>query len=46
MTNQNIERTRRSVARKLNPETISTSTLRSLLGYLVGMSIGRNRAHH
>jgi hypothetical protein len=36
MTNQNIERTRRSVARKLNPQTISTSTLvRSLLGYLL-----------
>ena len=36
MINQNIERTRRSVARKLDPEIISTSTLvRSLLGYLV-----------
>jgi hypothetical protein len=36
MTNQNIERTRRSVARKLNPQTISTSTpVRSLLGYLL-----------
>ena len=36
MINQNIERTRRNLARKLNPQTISTSTLvRSLLGYLL-----------
>jgi hypothetical protein len=36
MINQNIEGTRRSVARKLNPQMISTSTLvRSLLGYLL-----------
>ncbi len=36
MINQNVEWTRRSVARKLNPQTISTSTLvRSLLGYLL-----------
>jgi hypothetical protein len=36
MINQNIERTRRNAARKLDPHVISTSTLvRSLLGYLV-----------
>jgi hypothetical protein len=36
MINQNIERTRRSVVRKLNPEAVSTSTIiRSLLAYLL-----------
>lgn len=36
MINQNIERTRRSVTRKLHPRAISTSTVvRSLLGYLL-----------
>jgi hypothetical protein len=37
MQNENIERARRSVARKLSPDAISTSTVvQSLLAYLVG----------
>lgn len=37
MINQNIELTRRSAARKLHPDAISTSTpVRSLIGYFVG----------
>lgn len=36
MINQNVERTRRSVAHKLGPNVIRTSTVvRSLIGYLV-----------
>ena len=36
MINQNIERTRQGLARKLGPDTINTSTfVRSLLGYLL-----------
>ena len=37
MTNQNLETTRRSAARKLHPSVIGTSTfVRSLLGCLLG----------
>ena len=37
MTNQNVERARRSAARKLNPDAISTSTpMRALIAYLIG----------
>jgi hypothetical protein len=37
MINQNIEKTRRSLARKLHPDVFSTSTpMRSLIGYMVG----------
>ena len=36
MINQNVEQTRRSIARKLGPELLTTSTfVRSLLGYLL-----------
>lgn len=36
MINQNVEQTRRNVARKLGPEMLTTSTfVRSLLGYLL-----------
>ena len=37
MINQNIETTRRSLARKLHPDAFSTSTsMRSLIGYMIG----------